>query len=180
MMHTLVKASLQADSRIDMVWKFYENQCEIMPKWLPFRALVRPGVLQGLEDHPKAPKSTLKGSPRRPKGALWEPQGRPKSDQESPKSAQREPKSAPGRPRKRQIEKKSVTEAKKVDFRKCAPRLGPANARSTLDPLKSSQNRAGIVQSPFFSGLGDPFLSLWSLESGLDALGGRFGSTQNS
>ena len=90
------------------VLEIYGNRCQITPKWLPFRSPVRPGVLQGLEDHPNAPKRTLKGIPRRPKGALWEAHGRPKSDQESPKSVQREPKSAPGtgRPRERQNREK--------------------------------------------------------------------------
>ena len=119
------------------------------PKWLPFRFLVRPGVLQGLEDHPKAPKSTPKGTPRSPKGAFWEPQGRPKSDQESSKSAQREPKSAPGRPRERQNREKVRHRGEKSRFYQkcsatrpcpCAEHSGPPEIRP-----KSSQNRPKLV-----------------------------------
>ena len=125
---------------------------------------------------PKAPSKAPLGDPRAPFGS---PRGVPRAT----KSPQRAPRGSPrallGGLGRGKIEKKSVTETKKVDFSKSAPRLGPADVRSTLDPLKSSQNRAGIVQSPFLSGLGAPFLSLWSLESGLGALGGRFGSTQN-
>ena len=77
-----------------------------MPKWLLIRSLVHPGVLQGLEDHANAPKSTPKGTLRVPKGALGEPQVRPKSVQGSPKSAQEELQSAHGRPRERQNQEK--------------------------------------------------------------------------
>ena len=73
------------------VLKIYENRCQITPKWLPFRSLVRPGVLQGLEDHPGAPKSTPKGIPRRPKGALWSLRGVPRAT----KRPQRAPRGSP-------------------------------------------------------------------------------------
>ena len=84
----------------------YENRRQNEQKWLIIRSLVRPGALQGLEDHAKAPKSTPKGIPRVPKGGLWEPQGRPKSVQGSPRIAQREPRSAPGRSRESQNHEK--------------------------------------------------------------------------
>ena len=125
---------------------------------------------------PKAPSKGALGDPRAPFGSPRDVPRATKSPQRAPRGSPRALLGGLGRGK---IEKKSVTEAKKVDFSKSAPRLGPADARSTLDPLKSSQNRARIVQSRFLSGLGAPFLSLWSLESGLGALGGRFGSTQN-
>ena len=147
--------------------------------WLPIRSLVRPRVLQGLEDHPKAPKSTPKGTPRRPKGALWEPRGVPSAT----KSPQRAPRGSPrallGGLGRGKIEEKSVTEAKKVDFSKSAPRLGPADARSTLDPPKQLQNQARMLQSGFLSPLGVLFDPIWSLQRGLGALDDRFGSIPN-
>ena len=146
---------------------------------LPNRSLACSGGLQRLKGHPKAQKAPQKGRQGGPRAPLGSPRGTPRATT----SPQRAPRGSPrvllGGLGRGKIEKKSVTEAKKVDFSKNAPRLGPADARSTLDPLKSSQNRARIVQSRFLSGLGGPFLSLWSLESGLGALGGRFRSTQN-
>ena len=91
------------------VLNIYENRRQNEPKWLEIRSLARPGTLQGLGDHAKAPKSTPKGTQRVPKGGLWEPQGRPKSVQGSPKGAQRESRSAPGRLRERQNQEKVVT-----------------------------------------------------------------------
>ena len=125
---------------------------------------------------PKAPPKGPQGDPRAPFGSPWVVPRATKSPQKAPRGSPRALLGGLGRVK---IQKKSVTEEKKVNFSKSAPRLGPADVRSTLDPLKSSQNRAGIVQSPFLSGFGAPFLSLWSLESGLGAFGGRFGSTQN-
>ena len=77
------------------------------------------------------------------------------------------------------IEKKLLTEAKKVNFSGSAPRLAPADARSTLDPFKSPQNRPRMVQNAFLSRLGVLFSQFWLLKSGLDVLGDRFGSTPN-
>ena len=156
-------------------WKTIPNQAKIAPESVP-------GLFWGpsaAQRSPQSSKSTPKGTPRRPKGALGEPLGHPKSGP----GLQRAPRGSPKATLRGfwtgKIEQKWVTEAKKVDSGKSAPRLGPADARSTLDPLKSSQNRGRIIQSRFLSGLGAPFRSLWSLESGLDALGDRFASIQN-
>ena len=170
MMHTLVEASLQADSRIDMFWKSMTidvKSCRNGSQFGPWCALVSlrgSKITQKLpEVHPKGPQ----GDPRAPFGS---PRGVPRAT----KSPQRAPRGSPrallGGLGRGKIEKKSVTEAKNVDFSKNASRLGPADARSTLDSLKSSQNRARIVQSRFLSGLGAPFLSLWSLERDSDRL----------
>ena len=72
-----------------------ENPSKSMPdrEWVPIRSQVRAGDFQGFEGHPRAPQSTPKGTPRRPKSTLGDPQGHPKSDQGFAKSAQREPKS---------------------------------------------------------------------------------------
>ena len=78
-----------------------------------------------------------------------------------------------------EITRKWVTEAKKVDFSRSAPRLGPADVRSTLDPLKSLQNQARMLQSGFLSPLGVLFDPIWSLQRGLGALDDRFGSIPN-
>ena len=148
----------------------------------PMPRISVPDAAWGPSGARRSPKSSPKHPQRDSKEAQGRPLGAPGASQERPR-VQRAPRGNPkalfGGLGKGKIEKKSVTEPKKVDFSKSAPRLGPADVRSTLDPLKSSQNRAGIVQSWFLSGLGAPFLSLWSLESGLGALGGRFGSTQN-
>ena len=137
------------------------------------------GHFRGSKMTQKLPKAHPKGPQGDPRAPFGSPRGVPRAT----KSPQRAPRGSPrallGGLGRGKIEKKSVTGAKKVDLSKSAPRLGPADARSTLEPLKSSQNRARIVESRFLSGLGAPFLSLWSLESGLGALGGRFGSTQN-
>lgn len=179
MMHTIAKASLQADSRIDMFWKSMKidvKSCRNGSQFGPWCAL---GSFRGSKITQKLPKAHPKGPQGDPRAPFGSPRGVPRAT----KSPQRAPRGSPrallGGLGRGKIEKKSVTEAKKVDFSKSAPRLAPADARSTLDPLKSFQNRARIVQSRFLSGLGAPFLSLWSLESGLGALGGRFGSTQN-
>ena len=139
--------------------------------------MVRPEALQGLEGHPKALKSTRTGPPRRPKGALEEPQGTPRAA----KGPQRAPRGSPKATLRGvwgdQIKQKSVTEAKKVDFGKSAPRLGPADARSTLDPLKSLQNLPRMVQSGFLSRLRASFGHFWSLKNASGALESCLGST---
>ena len=162
--------------------KSLEKQGKTMPNPAKIAAESVPAVFwepSRAQRSPRSSKTRQKGRQGRPRAPLGSFRGTPRAT----KSPQRAPKGSPrallGGFGRGKIEKKSVTQAKKVDFSKSAPRLGPADARSTLDPLKSSQNRAGIVQSPFLSGLRAPFLSLWSLESGLGALGGRFGSIQN-
>ena len=130
-------------------------------------------------------------------GASWAPSGARRSPKSAPKPPERDPKTAPGRPSGHQraprrrpkallgglgggkIATKSGAEVKKVDSSKSAPRLAPADARSTLDPFKPPQNRCKMVQNAFLSRLGVLFGQIWSLKSGLDALGDRFGSTPN-
>ena len=125
---------------------------------------------------PKAPSKVPLGDPRAPFGS---PRGVPRAT----KSPQRAPRGSPrallGGLGRGKIEKKSVTEAKKVDFSKSAPRLAPADVRSTLDHPKQLQNRPRMLQSGFLSSLGVLFGRIWSLKSGLDALGNRFGLILN-
>ena len=172
------QGKLQADSRIDMFWKSMKIDVKSRRNGSDFGPWCALGSLRGSKITRKLPKAHLKG----PQGDPRAPFGSPWVVPRATKSPQRAPRGSPallGGLGRVKIQEKSVTEAKKVNFSKSAPRLGPADVRSTLDPLKSSQNRPGIIQRPFLSGLGAPFLSLWSLESGLGALGGRFGSTQN-
>ena len=143
----------------------------------PWRVL---GAFSGLKGHPKAQKAPQKGRQGGPRAPLGSPRGTPRA----PKGAQREPRESPrallGGLGRGKIEKKSVTEAKKVDFSKSAPRLAPADARSTLDPPKQLQNRPRMLQIGFLSPLGVLFDPIWSLQSGLGALGDRSGSTPNA
>ena len=141
--------------------------CQIEPKLLPNRSVVRPGGLQGLEGHPKAPKSTPKGTPKRPKGALGEPQGHPKSGQGSPKSAWREPKSDPERPLVRQNRVKVGHGSEKNRFWqkcsatrpcRCAEHFGPPEIapkwtqngpKWVLEPLEGLLRSLFIAQERF-------------------------------
>ena len=136
-----------------------------------------PGVPWGPSGAPRSPESsqsTPKGTPRAPFGS---PRGVPRAT----KSPQRAPKESPrallGGLGRGKIEKKSVAEANKVDFSKSAPRLGPADARSTSDPLKSLENQARAVQSRSLTRLSALFGHFWSLKSTSGALNDRLGST---
>ena len=114
--------------------------------------MVRPEALQGLEGHPKALKSTRTGPPRRPKGALEEPQGTPRAA----KGPQRAPRGSPKATLRGvwgdQIKQKSVTEAKKVDFGKSAPRPRPCRCAEHFGPPeitpRSTQNGPKWVLEP--------------------------------
>ena len=81
------QGKLQADSRIDMFWKSMKIDVKSRRNGSDFGPWCALGSLRGSKITRKLPKAHLKGTPRRPKGALWEPQGRPKSVQGSPKSA---------------------------------------------------------------------------------------------
>ena len=118
---------------------------------------------KGPQEVPRAPLGTPKGTPRATKGP-----------QRAPRGGSRATLRDLGRGR---IEQKSIAEGKKVDFGKSAPRLGPADARSTLDPLESSQNQPRMVHSRLSSRLSASFGQFWSLKSASDALGDRRGST---
>ena len=157
MMHTIAKASLQANSRVEMFRTFMKIDVKMRQNGLkcgPWRAL---GPFRASEITRKLQKAPKKGPKGYPRAAFGSPRGGPRAS----KPPQRAPRGSPGALLgglgRAEITRKWVTEAKKVDFSKSAPRLGPADARSTLDPLKSSQNRARIVQSRFLSGLGATF-----------------------
>ena len=126
---------------------------------------------------PQSSKSTPKRGPRTPLRSF---RGTPRAT----KSPQRAPRGSPrallGGLGRGKIEKKSITETKKVDFSKSAPRLGPADARSTLDPPEHLQNRPRMLQSGFLSSFGLLFGQIWLLKSGLGALGDRSRSTPNA
>ena len=135
---------------------------------MPNRSLMCSGDIQGLKGHPKPQKALQKKRQGRQRAPLGSFRGIPRAT----KSPQRAPRGSPrallGGHRRGKIEKNSVTEAKKVDFSKSAPRLAPADVRSTLDPLKSLQNQARMLQSGFLSRLGGLLLSLLVAQ-------GRFG-----
>ena len=180
MMHAIAKASLQGDSRIDVFWKsmkIYVKSRRNVSHFSPWCAL---GSFRGskiTQKLPKAPSKAPLGDPRAPFGS---PRGVPRAT----KSPQRAPRGSPrallGGLGRGKIEKKSVTEAKKVDFSKSAPRLAPADARSTLDPPKQLQNRPRMLQSEFLSSLSVLFGQIWSLKSGLGAFGDLSRSTPNA
>ena len=144
MMHTIAKASLQADSRIEMFWKSMkidvksrQNGSHFGP-WCALESFRGSKITQKL---PKAPSEAPLGDPR---ASFGSPRGVPRAT----KSPQRAPRGSPrallGGLGRGKIEKKLVPEAKKVDFSKSAPRIGRGESRSTLDPpqtaLKSTQN----------------------------------------
>ena len=147
-MHTIAKASLQADSRGEIFrksMKITQNQAKMAPNSVP-------GASSGPSVAKRSPKSGPKHPKRDPKKVREHPWG-PKGTPSATKGPQRAPRGSPratlrdlGRGK---IEQKSVTEAKKVDFGKSAPRLGPADARSTSDPLESLKNRLRMLQSRF-------------------------------
>ena len=177
MMHTIAKASLQADSRVEM----FRKSLKIDSKSLQNGSQVSPWCVlesfRGSKVAQERPKATQKG----PEEGSRAPLGTPRDVPRAPKSPQRAPRRSPrallGGLGKGKIEKKSVAEPKKVNSSKSAPRLAPADARSTLDRFKPLQNRARMVQSGFLSRLGVLFGQIWSLKCGLGALGDHFGST---
>ena len=155
------------------------NRGQIEPKQLPNRSMVRPGGLQGLEGHPKALKSTPKEYQEGPRAPLGSPRDAPRAAKDPQRAPRGRPKVTLGGLWRGKIEQKWVAEAKKVDFGKSAPRLGPADARSTLDPLKSLQNRPRMIQIVFLSRLKASFDHFWSLKSASSALESCLGSTSS-
>ena len=89
--HTSAKVSLHAVSNAEINRKIMKKRCQIEPKSLPNRSLVRPGGLQGPEGHPKASKSTQKG----PQECSRAPLGRPRDTPRAAKRAQRALKGSP-------------------------------------------------------------------------------------
>ena len=180
MMHTIAKASLQADSRIDMFRKSMKIDVKSRRNGSHFGPWCALGSFRGSKITQKLPKAPPKGPQGDPRAPFRSPRGVPRATK-SPQRAPREsPRALLGGLERGKIEKKSVTEAKKVDFSKSAPRLGPADVRRTLDPPKQLQNRPRMLQSGFLSSLGVLFGQSWSLKSGLGALGDRSGSTPNA
>ena len=167
-MHTIAKASLQADSRIEMFRKSMKIDVKSRRNGSHFGPWCALGSFRGSKITQKLPKAPPKG----PQGDPRAPFGSPRDVPRATKRPQRAPRGSPrahlGGLGRGKIEKKSVTEAKKLDFSKSAPRLGPADARTTLDPLKSLQNQARMLQSGFLSRLGGLLLSLLVAQ-------GRFG-----
>ena len=160
MMHTIAKASLHADSRIDMSWKSMKIDVKSRQNGSHFGPWCALGSFRGSKITQKLPKAPPKGS----QGDLRAPFGSPRGVPRATKSPQRAPRGSPrallGGLGRGKIEKKSVPGGKKVDFSKSAPRLCPADARSTLDPPKQLQNRPRMLQSGFLSRLGGLLLSL--------------------
>ena len=162
-----------------MFWKSMKIDVKSLQNGSHFGPWCALGSFRGSKITQKLPKAHPKGPQGDPRAPFGSPRGVPRAT----KSPQRAPRGSPrallGGLGRGKIEKKSVTEAKKVDFSKSAPRLAPADARSTLDPPKPLQNRPRMLQSVFLSRLGVLFGQFWLLKSGLDALGDRFGSTPN-
>ena len=153
MMHTIAKASLQADSRIDMFWKsmkIYVKSCRNGSQFGPWCAL---GSFRGSKITEKLPKAHPKGPQGHPRAPFGTPRGVPRAT----KSPQRAPRGSPrallGGLGKGKIEKKLGTQAKKVAFSKSAPRIGRGESRSTLAPPqtapKSTQNTPKLVPEQF-------------------------------
>ena len=128
------------------------------------------------QEPPKAPQNRPQEGSRAPLGT---PRDVPRASKGPQRAPRKSPKALLGGLGGGKIATKSGAEVKKVDSSKSAPRLAPADAGGTLDPLKSVRNRPRMVQSGFLSRLGVLFGQFWSLKSRLAALGDSFGSTPN-
>ena len=123
MMRTIAKASLQADSRINMFRKSMKIDVKSRRNGSDFGPWCALGSLRGSKITRKLPKAHLKGPQGDPRAPFGNPRGVPRATK-SPQRAPREsPRALLGGLGNGKIEKKSVTEAKKVDFSKSAPRL---------------------------------------------------------
>ena len=180
MMHTLVKASLQADSRIDMFWKSIRIDVKSRRNGSHFGPWCALGSFRGSKITQKLPKAPPKGPQGDPRAPFGSPRGVPRATKSPQRASRGSPRALLGGLGRGKLEKKSVTETKKVDFSKSAPRLGPADVRSTWDPPRQLQNRPRMLQSGFPSSLGILFGQIWSLKSSLGALGDRSRSTPNA
>ena len=179
MMHTIAKVDLQSNSCVEMFRKsmtFNTKSPKYGSKFGPWGVL---GSFKALKVPQQPTKATQKGPQERSRASLETPRDVPRASMGPQGAPRRSPRALLGGLGGGKIEKKSVTEAKKVDFSKSAPRLAPADARSTLDPFKPLQNRLRMVQGGFLARLGAVFGQFWLLKSGLGALGDRFGSTPN-
>ena len=128
MMRTIAKASLQADSRINMFRKSMKIDVKSRRNGSHFGPWCALGSFRGSKLTQKLPKAPPKGPQGDPRAPFGSPRGVPRAT----KSPQRAPRGSPrallGGLGRGNNEKKSVTEVKKVDFSKSAPRLGPADA----------------------------------------------------
>ena len=91
MMHTIAKASLQADSRVEMFRTFMKIHLKMSQNGLkfgPWRALGPFRASKVTRKLQKAPKRDPKGTPGRPLEAPREAQERPRLPKERPEGAQ--------------------------------------------------------------------------------------------
>ena len=150
-----------------------------MPNGSQFGPWCVPGSLRGSKVAQERPKATQKGLQEGSRAPLGTPRDVPRASKDPQRAPRGSPRAQLGSFGEGKIQKKSVTKAKKVNFRKSAPRLAPADARRTLDTFKPLQNRPRMVQNGFLSRLGVLLGHFWLLKSGLGALGDRLGSTPN-
>ena len=112
-------------------------------------------TLRSSQERPRAfqgtPERVPRGAPRGPKGAFDSHRGAPRATNE-PQAVPREGRSAlQSASRRAKIEPKDDAEAKKGKFIKSAPRLAPADARSTLDRPKSDLKQPESYQIDQFA-----------------------------
>ena len=149
LIHTSAKASVQTDalSRLSgKITKIHARSNQNRSQLGPWGVLAAFRCSKVTQERPKAPQKRPQEGPRAP---LSIPKGTPRATKGPQRVPGERPKAIPRDLRKGKSEEKWVTEAKKVDFGKSAPRLGPADARSTSDPLESLKNRVRMVQSRF-------------------------------
>ena len=105
MMHTIAKASLQANSRVEMFRTFMKIDVKMSQnelKFGPWRALGpfrASGITRKLQKHPKRDP---KGTQGRPLGAPGEAQERPRLPKERPEGAQERSWEVSGGPKSRE------------------------------------------------------------------------------
>ena len=96
-MHTIAKASLQADSRVEMFresMNITQNQAKMAPNSVPGASSGPSVAKRSPKSGPKHPKRT----PRRSESTLGDPQGHPKRDQGPPKTLSQDRFDAPKDP----------------------------------------------------------------------------------
>ena len=119
----------------------------------------RPRAFQG------TPERVSRGAPSGPNGAFESHRGAPRATKE-PQTVPREGRSAlQSAPRRAKIESKENAEAKKGKFIKSAPRLAPADARSTLDRPKSDLKQPESYQIDQFARASQTLHRVWVCKS---------------
>ena len=91
MMHTIEKASSQADSRIDMFWKCMRIDVRLPVEMAPSAV---PGAPWGPSGARRSPKSSQKHTQRDPKETQGRPLGAPGASQERPRVPKERPEGA--------------------------------------------------------------------------------------